>query len=71
VVLHACDISTSLRSFDTSVQWADLLFKEFFVQGDTEKAKGLPVSQMCDRNVTKIAAGQAGFISFIVMPIFK
>jgi hypothetical protein len=30
VVLHACDISTSLRDFDTSVTWADLLFEEFF-----------------------------------------
>jgi len=30
VVLHACDISTSLRDFETSVTWADLLFEEFF-----------------------------------------
>ena len=30
VVLHACDISTSLRDFDISTQWADLLFDEFF-----------------------------------------
>mgnify|MGYP000285621147 CR=1 FL=1 len=30
VVLHACDISTSLRDFDLSVDWADLLFEEFF-----------------------------------------
>ena len=29
-VLHACDISTSLRAFDISSQWADLLFDEFF-----------------------------------------
>lgn len=26
VILHSCDISTSLRDFDTSTQWADLLF---------------------------------------------
>jgi hypothetical protein len=30
VTLHACDISTSLRPFDLSTQWADLLFDEFF-----------------------------------------
>ena len=29
-ILHACDISTSLREFDLSAQWADLLFEEFF-----------------------------------------
>ena len=41
VTLHACDISTSLRPFDLSTQWADLLFDEFFNQGDMEKEKGL------------------------------
>ena len=37
-IIHACDISTSLREFDVSTQWADLLFEEFFNQGDMEKA---------------------------------
>ncbi len=56
-ILHACDISTSLRDFDTSVQWASLLFEEFFNQGDIEKAQGLQVSMMCDRQTTNIAGG--------------
>lgn len=29
-LIHACDISTSLREFDLSTVWADLLFEEFF-----------------------------------------
>ena len=70
VILHACDISTSLRDFDTSTQWATLLFEEFFNQGEVEKSKGLKISPMCDRSTTDIAGGQAGFISFLVMPIF-
>ena len=57
VVLHACDISTSLRDFDISTQWADLLFDEFFNQGDMEKAQNLEVSIMCDRTITNIAGG--------------
>lgn len=61
-ILHACDISTSLREFDVSAQWADLLFAEFFNQGDTEKALNLEVSMLCDRETTKIAGGQTGFI---------
>lgn len=69
-ILHACDISTSLRDFDVSAQWADLLFEEFFHQGDTEKSLGLDVSMLCDRETTKVAGGQAGFIQFVVMPIF-
>ena len=70
-ILHACDISTSLREFDVSAQWADLLFDEFFNQGDTEKSMGLEVSMLCDRETTKVASGQAGFIQFVVMPIFQ
>lgn len=70
VTLHACDISTSLRPYEISAQWADLLFDEFFNQGDMEKAQQLDVSMMCDRVTTNIAGGQAGFIQFVVMPIF-
>lgn len=36
-----------------------------------EKAQGLDISMMCDRTTTNIAGGQAGFIQFVVMPIFK
>jgi hypothetical protein len=70
-VLHAADISTSLRDFDVSQIWADYLFEEFFNQGDVEKAQSLEVSFLCDRETTEIAAGQAGFISFVVLPVFK
>lgn len=71
VMLHACDISTSLREFDLSTKWANLLFEEFFNQGDTERAQSLEISMMCDRNTTNISGGQAGFIQFVVLPIFK
>jgi hypothetical protein len=37
-LLHACDISTNLREFSVGLTWTDLLFMEFFHQGDTEKA---------------------------------
>ena len=36
-----------------------------------EKAQGLDISMMCDRTTTNIAGGQAGFIQFVVMPIFQ
>ena len=47
------------------------MFDEFFNQGDMEKAQNLEVSIMCDRTTTNIAGGQAGFIQFVVMPIFQ
>ena len=35
-----------------------------------EKAQGLEISMMCDRTSTNIAGGQAGFIQFVVLPIY-
>lgn len=62
VILHASDISTSLRDFNTSVKWAELLFEEFYIQGDFEKANGFKISNMCDRTQTDIENSQYGFI---------
>jgi len=56
-LIHAADISTSIRPFEISQTWADKLFEEFFYQGDTEKAKGLSISFLCDRKTTEIAGG--------------
>lgn len=48
-----------------------MLFDEFFQQGDLEREKGLPISMLCDREKTGVAASQGGFISFVVMPMFQ
>jgi len=70
-LIHAVDISTSIRNFDVSETWADLLFDEFFAQGDYEREHGMEVSFLCDRHTTEIAGGQVGFIDFVVLPLFK
>ena len=69
--IHACDISQSCRSFDLVKQWTYLLFDEFFQQGDIEKEYNLPVSMLCDRSNTNVAAAQPGFIGFVVLPLFQ
>ena len=48
-----------------------MLFEEFFDQGDLEKQEGLPVSMLCDRETTNIAASQPGFIKFVTEPLFQ
>lgn len=35
-----------------------------------EYEKGLPISMLCDRKTTNVAASQAGFIGFIPLPIY-
>jgi hypothetical protein len=47
------------------------LFDEFFMQGDLEKQENLPISFLCDRKTTNVAESQPGFLSYIVLPLFK
>jgi len=70
-IIHACDLSTPTREFDTCKQWTYLLFEEFFIQGDVEKSKNLPASFLCDRAKTIVAKEQPGFCNYIVLPIWN
>lgn len=69
--LHSCDISTASKESKICLEWRDLLFKEFFHQGDIEKKHGFTPSMLCDRVTTKIHESQIGFISFLVKPTFE
>ena len=70
-VVHSADVSTQTRTFDIAVQWTQLLFEEFFHQGDMEKEQGLPVSFLCDRDTTQIPSSQPSFVNFILLPLFS
>lgn len=70
-LLHAADLSSTLKPFEEAKEWTTLLYEEFFNQGDTEKQLGLPVSFLCDRSTTNIPNAQFGFISNMVMPTYS
>jgi hypothetical protein len=52
------------------VRWAENAVNEFFAQGDKEKELSLPVSPLCDKETTKTADSQIGFLQFVVQPAF-
>ncbi|KAJ8253133.1 hypothetical protein GJAV_G00209490 [Gymnothorax javanicus] len=68
LMLHAADISHPAKSWELHYRWTYALMEEFFRQGDTEAALGLPFSPLCDRKSTMVAQSQIGFIDFIVEP---
>ncbi|XP_078234213.1 uncharacterized protein LOC110083215 [Pogona vitticeps] len=70
MVVHAADVSHPAKPWTLHQRWAEALMEEFFQQGDKEAELGLPVSSLCDRKTTNIAASQIGFIDVIVKPIF-
>lgn len=71
MVIHSADISNPAKPANINKIWVDLIFIEFFKQGDLEKSKDLQVSLLCDRNNTNVNKSQIGFISFIVQPTFE
>ena len=57
--VHSSDLSWLARDFRVGRVWVELLFDEFFYQGDLQSQQGLPLSMLCDRNpeVTNIPKG--------------
>ena len=70
-MFHLADISNPTKPWHLCQHWADLLFIEFFQQGDLEKLHEFPVSQFFDRDTTNIAKSQIGFLDYIIKPSFE
>lgn len=45
--------------------------EEFFLQGDKERAAGMDISPMCDRQNATVEKSQVGFIDYIVHPLWE
>lgn len=68
MILHTADISNPGKPSNISEQWTKKVYGEFFMQGDLEKQKGLPISNFCDRNTINVNKAMVGFITFVVAP---
>jgi len=69
VLLHMADISTPLKPFWISKQWAFRVQDAFFAQGDEEKRLGIPVGMLNDRDKVNRMGSEHGFINFLVAPL--
>jgi hypothetical protein len=70
-LLKCADISNVARPFASSRAWAARLADEFCAQGDVERARGLPVSSLCDRGSCSVPKMSAGFIQFVALGAFR
>lgn len=71
ILLHAADISNTVRSWPISKQWSDLIVQEFFRQGDEEKLNSLTVSPGMDRDLATQASISLKFGDYVVKPYFE
>eukprot|EP00930_Biecheleria_cincta_P026921 TRINITY_DN18925_c0_g1_i1.p1 TRINITY_DN18925_c0_g1~~TRINITY_DN18925_c0_g1_i1.p1 ORF type:complete len:923 (+),score=166.75 TRINITY_DN18925_c0_g1_i1:112-2880(+) len=69
-ILHSADVSNPARGWEVSKKWADVCIEEFFQQGDQEKALGIPVQFLNDRENLNRPNSQIGFIEFMIAPFF-
>ncbi|CAG8790434.1 3167_t:CDS:2, partial [Racocetra persica] len=61
----------TVRPWDISKRWSDLVVDEFFHQGDLEKQNNLPVSPNMDRKQAHQCQISLGFGDFVVKPYFE
>ena len=71
IVLHFADISNPTKPWNICQKWTELVFLEFFSQGDHERALQMPISMLMDRETVNIAKSQQGFIDFIILPSYN
>ena len=69
-MIHMADLGHNCKKFEISIIWIKLLCEEFWQQGDKEKAKGLPISFMCDRDKIDVPASQVGFLRGFILSSF-
>ncbi len=69
--VHTADLSNPAKLNKIFIKWTDLVYSEFFSQGEKEKELGMNVSMLCDRQTTNIHKSQIGFIKFVVIPQFE
>lgn len=69
--IHMSDISNPTKPWDISLKWTNLVYSEFFDQGDQEKQLNIPVGMLNDRETINIAKSTSGFIQFLITPSYK
>ncbi|XP_052278035.1 cGMP-dependent 3',5'-cyclic phosphodiesterase-like isoform X8 [Dreissena polymorpha] len=71
LMMTACDLSDQTRPWDNTKRVAALIYKEFFSQGDMEKARGIQPHEMYDRDKAHIPAVQISFLDHVVLPAYR
>ena len=70
MMVKCADVSHPARELSVHEEWSARISEEFYLQGDTERELGLPISPLCDRAAHNLAKSQIGFIEFVVRPAF-
>ncbi|KHJ46611.1 3'5'-cyclic nucleotide phosphodiesterase [Trichuris suis] len=70
-LMTACDLADQVKPWTKSKMAAAQVYKEFFSQGDLEKAMGNRPVEAMDRDKANILNLQLDFLDTIALPLFK
>lgn len=68
ILIKMVDIGNCGKPREIHLNWAENICTEFFIQGDEERAKNLPISQFMDREKPEISRLQREFMRNLVLP---
>merc|ERR1740121_3366885 len=68
-LLHCGDVGNPMKPWPLCFSYAQMCLDEFFAQGDEEKAHGIPVQMLNDRDKVNRPNSQVGFIEFMILPL--
>jgi hypothetical protein len=75
VLMTAADLSATTKPFPAQRRVAELVYSEFFDQGDLEKALGTSADQLQDlvnrQKVHQLPKMQIGFLDFVAGPVYE
>merc|ERR1740121_1064446 len=64
MLVHGADVCNPAKPWELCRRYAYCVMDEFFAQGDLEKAAGIPVQMLNDRDKVIRSSSQIGFIEF-------
>jgi len=70
-LIHIADLGHNTKKFSISIKWIKVLTEEFWMQGDKERERGLPISFLCDRNNVDVPTSQIGFLKGFIVTSFS
>jgi len=68
-LVHSADVGNPTKPWEICKTLAHLCLDEFFAQGDLERAAGIPVQMLNDRDKVNRPNSQVGFIEFVITPL--
>jgi len=71
MIIKVADMGNPGRKCPIYLKWAQNVMDEFYIQGDKEKERGLPVSSFMDRSNPQAKQCQTAFLDFLVLPMLN